>query len=146
MARKKPIWSPRDIVAASAEEARRSAKPKTSKLGIPTKRQSPGVGQATLMARFRDLPRASVTPPPVTQKEVDHAEPKPQAASARNKSADGATSTAIEVGARAIYEFRAHPKKRPWETISEEERAPYRDRMKRLSAAIGEAGFQIRRG
>lgn len=141
MARKNPIWTPRDIVTASAADARRGAKPKASKAAISVNRQAAGIGQATL----RDLPTAAGRASPVSRREVAVVGPKPQAPSSRNKSADGAALTAIEVGARAIYEFRAHPKKRPWDIISEEERALYRDRMKRLNDAINGAGYQIRR-
>lgn len=146
MARKKAVWSPRDIATASAAEARRSAKPKASEAAGPAKRQTPGVGQAALMAQFRALPTGTRSAAPTSRRESAVAAPKPEQPPALSTSADAATQTAIEVGARAIYEFRSHPKKRSWDAISEEERAPYRDRMKRLSAEIGEAGFQIRRG
>ena len=52
---------------------------------------------------------------------------------------------AVEVGAQAIYEFRPHPKKVPWNNLADDRRAPFRALMKELIAAINAAGFQIRK-
>lgn len=146
MERKNPIWTPSDIVTASAAEARRSAKPKSGRTDIPAKRQTAGIGQATVTARFRALPAETGRRGLSSQPETAGAESRPPLPSSRSKEEVGGTLTAIEVGARAIYEFRSHPKKRPWDAISEEERASYRERMKQLHSAINDAGFQIRRG
>lgn len=50
-----------------------------------------------------------------------------------------------ETGGRAIYEFRAHPRKQPWEKAADETRASYRARMQELANALAAAGFVIRR-
>ena len=52
----------------------------------------------------------------------------------------------LEVGGRAIYEFRAHPRRAPWDSAAAETRASYRARMQELVNALGSAGFSIQRG
>lgn len=51
-----------------------------------------------------------------------------------------------EVGARAIYEFRAHPRKVPWPQVSPEKQAPYLERIDSLLAVIKRAGYAVRAG
>lgn len=55
----------------------------------------------------------------------------------------GHTSDVLEVGGKAIYEFRSHPKKAPWEKAADETRAAYRTRMQELVNALGSAGFKV---
>ncbi|MCC7045395.1 MAG: hypothetical protein IT562_01660 [Alphaproteobacteria bacterium] len=53
----------------------------------------------------------------------------------------------LEIGGRAIYEFRAHPKRAPWDRAAAETRASYRARMQELVNALSVAGYAIdRRG
>jgi len=52
----------------------------------------------------------------------------------------------LEVGGRAIYEFRAHPRRAPWDNAAAETRASYRARMQELVNALSSAGFAIQRG
>ncbi|MBL8706685.1 MAG: hypothetical protein JNM30_17670 [Rhodospirillales bacterium] len=52
----------------------------------------------------------------------------------------------LEVGGRAIYEFRAHPRRAPWDSAAAETRASYRARMQELVNALSSAGFSIQRG
>jgi hypothetical protein len=52
----------------------------------------------------------------------------------------------LEVGGRAIYEFRAHPRRAPWDNAAAETRASYRARMQELVNALSSAGFSIQRG
>lgn len=49
----------------------------------------------------------------------------------------------LEIGGRAIYEFRAHPKRAPWDKAAAETRASYRARMQELINALTFAGFSI---
>lgn len=51
----------------------------------------------------------------------------------------------LEVGGRAIYEFRAHPRRAPWDKAAAETRASYRARMQELVNALSLAGFSIQR-
>ncbi len=51
----------------------------------------------------------------------------------------------LEVGGRAIYEFRAHPRRAPWDKAAAETRASYRARMQELVNALSGAGFSIQR-
>lgn len=51
----------------------------------------------------------------------------------------------LEVGGRAIYEFRAHPRRAPWDKAAAETRASYRARMQELVNALTSAGFSIQR-
>ena len=51
----------------------------------------------------------------------------------------------LEIGGRAIYEFRAHPKRTPWDKAAAETRASYRARMQELINALGSAGYAISR-
>ena len=49
----------------------------------------------------------------------------------------------LEIGGRAIYEFRAHPRRAPWDKAAAETRASYRARMQELVNALSLAGFSI---
>lgn len=51
----------------------------------------------------------------------------------------------LEIGGRAIYEFRAHPKRAPWDRAAAETRASYRARMQELVNALSVAGYAIDR-
>jgi len=51
----------------------------------------------------------------------------------------------LEIGGRAIYEFRAHPKRAPWDKAAAETRASYRARMQELVNALSVAGYAIGR-
>lgn len=51
----------------------------------------------------------------------------------------------LEIGGRAIYEFRAHPKRAPWDKAAAETRASYRARMQELVNALSAAGYAIAR-
>jgi len=51
----------------------------------------------------------------------------------------------LEIGGRAIYEFRAHPKRAPWDKAAAETRASYRARMQELVNALSIAGYAIGR-
>lgn len=51
----------------------------------------------------------------------------------------------LELGGRIIYEFRAHPKRAPWETASPDTRAAYRSRMQEIVNALSSAGYDIER-
>lgn len=51
----------------------------------------------------------------------------------------------LEVGGRAIYEFRAHPRRAPWDKAAAETRASYRARMQELVNALSGAGYAIQR-
>lgn len=51
-----------------------------------------------------------------------------------------------EIGGRAIYEFRAHPRRQPWDKCAAETRASYRARMQELLNALGVEGYEIVRG
>lgn len=51
----------------------------------------------------------------------------------------------LEIGGRAIYEFRAHPKRAPWDRAAAETRASYRARMQELVNALSIAGYAIDR-
>lgn len=49
----------------------------------------------------------------------------------------------LEIGGRAIYEFRAHPRRAPWEKAAAETRASYRARMQELVNTLARAGYAI---
>jgi len=49
----------------------------------------------------------------------------------------------LEIGGRAIYEFRAHPRRAPWEKSAMETRSSYRARMQELINALNRAGFFV---
>jgi len=51
----------------------------------------------------------------------------------------------LEVGGRAIYEFRAHPRRAPWDKAAAETRASYRARMQELVNALSSSGYVIGR-
>ena len=51
----------------------------------------------------------------------------------------------LEIGGRAICEFRAHPRRAPWDKAAAETRASYRARMQELVNALSIAGFGIGR-
>jgi len=51
----------------------------------------------------------------------------------------------LEIGGRAIYEFRAHPRRAPWDKAAAETRASYRARMQELVNALSIAGYGIGR-
>ena len=53
------------------------------------------------------------------------------------------STTVLEIGGRAIYEFRAHPRRAPWEHAAHETRASYRARMQELVNAFSSAGYAI---
>lgn len=53
------------------------------------------------------------------------------------------THDALEIGGKAIYEFRAHPRRAPWDKAAAETRAAYRARMQELVNALGSAGLVI---
>jgi hypothetical protein len=48
----------------------------------------------------------------------------------------------LEVGGRAIYEFRAHPRRAPWDHAAAKP-ASYRARMQELVNALSSAGYAI---
>ena len=48
-----------------------------------------------------------------------------------------------EIGGKAIYEFRGHPKRTPWEKTVAETRASYRARMQELINELASAGYTI---
>ena len=50
----------------------------------------------------------------------------------------------IEVGARAIYEFRSHPRRTPWNRLSDKEQAIYLERMRLLVAALALKRYVIK--
>lgn len=56
------------------------------------------------------------------------------------------TKDALEIGGRAIYEFRAHPRRAPWDSAAAETRASYRARMQELVNALNSAGYSIQAG
>ena len=51
--------------------------------------------------------------------------------------------TVLEIGGQAIYEFRGHPKRTPWDKAAAETRASYRARMQELVNALEVNGFTI---
>lgn len=53
--------------------------------------------------------------------------------------------TVLEIGGRAIYEFRGHPKRAPWDKAAAETRASYRARMQELLNALSSNGFIVAR-
>jgi hypothetical protein len=53
------------------------------------------------------------------------------------------TTDTLEIGGSAIYEFRAHPRRAPWDKAAAETRAAYRARMQELVNALGSAGLVI---
>ena len=57
----------------------------------------------------------------------------------------GPPADAITTGARAIYEMRPHPRQKPWDTLTDRERAVYRERMQAIVAAIGRKRYVIDR-
>lgn len=52
-------------------------------------------------------------------------------------------SNAKEIGAKAIYEFRSHPRKAPWDLAAAETRAAYNARMQELINALSMQGYAI---
>lgn len=52
----------------------------------------------------------------------------------------------MEIGGRAIYEFRAHPRRAPWAKAAAETRASYRARMQELVNALSRDGYAIVEG
>lgn len=55
------------------------------------------------------------------------------------------TPDLLETGGKAIYEFRAHPRRAPWDKAAAETRASYRARMQELLNALTREGFKIQR-
>lgn len=51
--------------------------------------------------------------------------------------------TVLEIGGRAIYEFRGHPKRAPWDKAAAETRASYRARMQELVNALESNGYTV---
>lgn len=51
--------------------------------------------------------------------------------------------TVLEIGGRAIYEFRGHPKRAPWDKAAAETRASYRARMQELLNALSSGGYIV---
>ena len=51
----------------------------------------------------------------------------------------------IEIGAKAIYEFRAHPRRATWDAVSAEKKAMLRERMRSLLATLDENGVNVKR-
>jgi len=51
----------------------------------------------------------------------------------------------LEIGGKAIYEFRSHPRKAPWDKAADETRAAYRARMQELLNALATEGYKVRR-
>jgi len=49
----------------------------------------------------------------------------------------------LEIGGRAIYEFRSHPRKAPWDKAAAETRSAYRARMRELMNALGREGLTV---
>lgn len=49
----------------------------------------------------------------------------------------------IEVGARAIYEMRPHPRKKRWDELEEADRAVYRERMRTIVAELKRKRYVI---
>lgn len=61
------------------------------------------------------------------------------------KTAAKPTTDLLEIGGKAIYEFRSHPRKAPWDKAADETRAAYRARMQELMNALAVEGYKIRR-
>lgn len=53
--------------------------------------------------------------------------------------------TVLEIGGQAIYEFRGHPKRAPWDKVAAETRASYRARMQELVNALEVNGYTVAR-
>lgn len=51
----------------------------------------------------------------------------------------------IEIGAKAIYEFRAHPRRAAWPDVSPAKKSLLRDHMRTLVAALDRKGLKISR-
>ncbi|MBX7201131.1 MAG: hypothetical protein K1X51_17315 [Rhodospirillaceae bacterium] len=51
----------------------------------------------------------------------------------------------LEIGGKAIYEFRSHPRKAPWDKAADETRAAYRARMQELLNVLATEGYKVRR-
>lgn len=49
----------------------------------------------------------------------------------------------LEIGGKAIYEFRGHPKRAPWDKAAVETRASYRARMQELLNALAVQGYTV---
>jgi hypothetical protein len=49
----------------------------------------------------------------------------------------------LEIGGKAIYEFRGHPKRAPWDKAAAETRASYRARMQELLNALSVNGYIV---
>lgn len=50
-----------------------------------------------------------------------------------------------EIGGRAVYDLRSHPRKAPWEMAADETRAAYRARFQEIVNALAVEGYVIRR-
>lgn len=51
----------------------------------------------------------------------------------------------LEIGGRAIYEFRGHPRRAPWDKAAAETRASYRARMQELLNELSTSGYTVRK-
>ena len=49
----------------------------------------------------------------------------------------------LEIGGKAIYEFRGHPRRAPWDKAAAETRASYRARMQELLNALAVNGYTV---
>jgi hypothetical protein len=49
----------------------------------------------------------------------------------------------LEIGARTIYEFKAHPKRKPWDLLSGDEKREAIERMRRLVKGLSASGYAI---
>ncbi len=49
----------------------------------------------------------------------------------------------LEIGGKAIYEFRGHPKRAPWDKAAAETRASYRARMQELLNELSVSGYIV---
>lgn len=65
--------------------------------------------------------------------------PEPEGNSAHRR----AGADAIEVGARAIYEMRSHPRKARWDELEDDDRAVYRERMQTIVATLNRKHYVI---
>lgn len=55
-----------------------------------------------------------------------------------------AAAEIVEIGARTIYEFRAHPKRKIWQTLAPAAKEPYYEQMRVLVAKLAHDGFSFR--
>lgn len=49
----------------------------------------------------------------------------------------------LEIGARSIFEFRASPKRKSWETLPSADKEPYYQRMRTLLTLLERGGFEL---